>query len=471
MPITLLILLIAFGALVAAGVPLLLGFTAVIGALGLIKPLSHLYPVAQGEIEPVVLLVGFAVGVDYSMFYLRRKLEERRRGARQRVRAGTSRSDIGRAVLISGLTVMTAMAGMLVAGNAVFTSLAMGTMVVVAVAVIGSVTVLPGVMAKLGDSVEKGRVPVIARRRARAVRLAAGRAWSTGCCACPWSVGMLSAGVLLLARRTGAVDAHRRPGHCGLPSRSADHEHLRSIRERVPGRPMSATRGHEAPPTSLPPPSKVRSERCPAPPLPTRRDGQGRSSSSSAPTGSVAAVTISLAGNGTNDASDQALATLRTPGHPSHDRSGAGVSRPTSAGRQLPRSDFNRHDEARTFRSCSPSCSDWPSCSVLVMFRSLVIPLVTIVLNMLSVGAAYGVTVLIFQDGYLRSLIGAPDIGGVDRLDTALLVRSPVRPLDGLPRADPEPDPRGTRTGTADIEAVAEGITLYRRDHHERCRW
>jgi uncharacterized membrane protein YdfJ with MMPL/SSD domain len=72
LPITLLILLVAFGSLMAAGVPLLLGFTAVIGALGLIKPISHLYPVAQGQIEPVVLLVGLAVGVDYSMFYLRR---------------------------------------------------------------------------------------------------------------------------------------------------------------------------------------------------------------------------------------------------------------------------------------------------------------------------------------------------------------------------------------------------------------
>ena len=81
LPVTLLILLIAFGSLVAAGVPLLLGFTAVIGALGLIKPISHLYPVAQGQIEPVVLLVGLAVGVDYSMFYLRRKLEERHRVA------------------------------------------------------------------------------------------------------------------------------------------------------------------------------------------------------------------------------------------------------------------------------------------------------------------------------------------------------------------------------------------------------
>ena len=151
LPITLVILLIAFGALVAAGVPLLLGFTAVIAALGLIKPISHLVPVAQGQIEPVVLLVGLAVGVDYSMFYLRRKLEERRAGNDNTTALARAASTSGRAVLISGLTVMTAMAGLLMAGNSVFVSFGMGTMLVVAVAIVGSVTVLPAVMARLGD--------------------------------------------------------------------------------------------------------------------------------------------------------------------------------------------------------------------------------------------------------------------------------------------------------------------------------
>jgi uncharacterized membrane protein YdfJ with MMPL/SSD domain len=154
-------------ALVAAGIPLLLGLTAVLGTLGLIGPLSHLIPVSQGQIDSVVLLIGLAVGVDYSMFYLRRKLEERHRGrsndeAALEVAAATS----GRAVLISGLTVMTAMAGMFLTGNAVFTSFATATMLVVAVAIVGSMTVLPAVISKLGDKVEKARAPIIARRRA-----------------------------------------------------------------------------------------------------------------------------------------------------------------------------------------------------------------------------------------------------------------------------------------------------------------
>ncbi|HMK97841.1 MAG TPA: MMPL family transporter, partial [Acidimicrobiales bacterium] len=165
LPITLVILLVAFGALVAAGVPLLLGFTAVLAALGLIGPVSHLYPVAQGMVGPVVLLVGLAVGVDYSMFYLRRKLEERRAGHDGASALARAAATSGRAVLVSGLTVMTAMAGMLVAGNSVFVSFGIGTMLVVAAAMVGSVTVLPAVMAWLGDRVERGRVPLLSRRQ------------------------------------------------------------------------------------------------------------------------------------------------------------------------------------------------------------------------------------------------------------------------------------------------------------------
>ena len=186
LPITLIILLLAFGALVAAGVPLLLGMTAVLGALGLIAPLSHLIPVAQGQIAPVVLLIGLAVGVDYSMFYLRRKLEERRADHDNESTLARAASTSGRAVLISGLTVLTAMAGMFLAGNAVFTSLAMGTMVVVVVAVIGSLTVLPAVMSKLGDNIEKGHVPSSPGAGPK-VRLVGGDTSSTGCCGCQWS--------------------------------------------------------------------------------------------------------------------------------------------------------------------------------------------------------------------------------------------------------------------------------------------
>src|SRR6185503_2823183 len=165
LPITMLILIVAFGALVAAGVPLLLAITAVIGTLGLIGPISQIVPMEESA-NSVILLIGLAVGVDYSMFYLRRMMEERDAG-RSPEAALEFAAASGKAVLISGLTVMIAMAGMFLAGNAVFTSFAVGTMLVVAVAMLGSVTVLPAVLSKLGDNVEKGRIPVIAKLRHR----------------------------------------------------------------------------------------------------------------------------------------------------------------------------------------------------------------------------------------------------------------------------------------------------------------
>ena len=110
MPVTLVILVIAFGTLAAAGILLLLGVTAVLAALGLLGPMSQLIPVSSGQIDAVVALIGLAVGVDYSMFYLRRKLEERQAGLDNQTALARATATSGRAVLVSGLTVMTAMA-------------------------------------------------------------------------------------------------------------------------------------------------------------------------------------------------------------------------------------------------------------------------------------------------------------------------------------------------------------------------
>src|SRR5215211_28501 len=154
LPITLLILLLAFGALVAAGVPLLLAITAVGATLGLIGPISHLWAVDQ-SITSVVLLIGLAVGVDYSMFYLRREREERAAGRGEEAALEAAAATSGRAVLVSGFTVMIAMAGMYLAGAPAFLSFATGTIMVVAIAVVGSLTVLPAVLSKLGDRVNK----------------------------------------------------------------------------------------------------------------------------------------------------------------------------------------------------------------------------------------------------------------------------------------------------------------------------
>ena len=122
----------------------------------------------------MVLLIGLAVGVDYSLFYLRREREERAAGRDARAALEVAAATSGRAVLISGVTVIVAMAGMFISGDASFISFAEGTILVVAIAVFASLTVLPAMLAWLGDRVEKGRVPCSAAAGRQASR-ASGR--------------------------------------------------------------------------------------------------------------------------------------------------------------------------------------------------------------------------------------------------------------------------------------------------------
>ena len=165
LPLTLVILLLAFGALVAAGLPLLLGVTSVMATTGLVAAVSQFSPATE-NLSSVVVLVGLAVGVDYSLFYIRREREERRAGRDPEAALAAAAATSGRAVLVSGFTVMAAMAGMYFTGDNGFASMATGTILVVGVAMIGSLTVLPALLSKLGDRVDKGRIPFLGKRLA-----------------------------------------------------------------------------------------------------------------------------------------------------------------------------------------------------------------------------------------------------------------------------------------------------------------
>src|SRR5215212_8564358 len=223
LPITLLILLVAFGALVAAGLPLLLGATAVMGTIGLLGPISQLHALEESS-SSVVLLVGLAVGVDYVMFYLRREMEERDAGRSWDAALNAAAATSGRAVLVSGLTVMAAMAGMFLAGNAVFVSFGIGTILVVGVAMLGSLTVLPAMLSFLSRKgwTEKGRVPWVAKRRHKT--RGESKVWGAildRVLKRPL-VSVLVAGGLLLALTIPAFSMHTvNPGVAGLP-RSLD---------------------------------------------------------------------------------------------------------------------------------------------------------------------------------------------------------------------------------------------------------
>jgi RND superfamily putative drug exporter len=408
LPVTAIILVFAFGALVAAGIPLLLGATAVLGALGLVAPLSHLLPVNEGQIDAVIALIGLAVGVDYSMFYLRRKLEERRAGHDGNRALARAAATSGHAVLISGLTVLTAMAGMFLAGNAVFRGLAMGTMLVVAMAVLGSVTVLPAVLAKLGDHVERGRAPILARRRAQG----SSHAWG-------WVIDrvlrrpalavVLSAGLLLAAAmptlRMHTVD----PGMVGLPPNLPIMQTYARIQQAFAGGPIPATVVVQAKDVTAQPVRNAVVQMT----KDALATGQlaGPVTESISDDHTVAALTLSLAGNGTNRRSEKALTTLRGTVIPATTGRLPGVHAYVT-GTTASSQDFNT-----TMKAHLPFVFAFvlglAFVLLLVTFRSLVIPLKTIVLNLLSVAAAYGVVTLVFQDGWLRSRLGAQDVGGV----------------------------------------------------------
>ncbi len=166
-PLTLVILLIAFGAVVAAGVPLVLGLGSVAVAMGLTAAASQGIVSVDPNAQSLILLIGLAVGVDYALFIVRRAREERAQGAEVRDAIAIAGATAGRAVVISGLTVIVAMSGMLVAGG-LFTSLALGAMLVCLCAVVASATTLPALLAVLGDKVDAIRLPGTRKRWARA---------------------------------------------------------------------------------------------------------------------------------------------------------------------------------------------------------------------------------------------------------------------------------------------------------------
>ena len=162
LPVTLLLMLLAFGALIAAGVPVLIAGGSVAATMGIAAPISHLVP-AEPTVSSMIVLIGMAVGVDYALFYLKREREERAKGAGTIDAVAIAARTSGHAILVSGAAVMASLTGLLLAGGATFTSLATGAILVVAMAMISSITVLPALLVTLGRWVDRPRIPLLWR--------------------------------------------------------------------------------------------------------------------------------------------------------------------------------------------------------------------------------------------------------------------------------------------------------------------
>ena len=408
LPITLVILVLAFGALVAAGVPLLLALTAVAATMGMLGPISQLFPVDE-NIDSVILLVGLAVGVDYSLFYLRRARAERRAGRSNEAALEIAAATSGRAVLVSGLTVMIAMAGMFLTDNATFMSFAVGTIVVVGVAVLGSLTVLPAVISKLGDGVEKGRIPLIGR-----VRRSDGesRVWSAvldRVLRHPL-ISALAAGGVLVALAIPSLQMHTKDaGADVLPKDLAIVKTYDRIQAAFPGEPIPAVVVVRDDHVRRPEVARAIGE------LRSRAIDSGQMNDPFHVTfnerGDVAVITVPMVGSGTDDRSVEALGTLR------HDLIPATLGRVDGVdayvtGMTAGSEDFNNQMSGR-----APIVFAFVLglAFVLLMFtfRSIVIALKAILLNLLSVGAAYGVLVWVFQYGNAESLLDFQSNGGI----------------------------------------------------------
>jgi anti-anti-sigma factor len=409
LPITLVILVLAFGSLAAAGVPLLLAISAVAAALGLVGVFSQVVPVDQ-SISSVILLIGLAVGVDYSLFYLRREREERAAGLSEESSLQAAASTSGRAVLVSGLTVIIAMAGMYITGNATFISFATGTIIVVAIAVLGSLTVLPAVLSKLGDRVEWGRVPF--RRRMTRAEHGEGGVWSAivdRVLRRP-VISLVLATAALVVLAIPAFSLHTvNTGVNGIPKDLPIMQTYDRIQAAFPGEPLSAIVVVEAP--------NVESERMKTAiaRLGIRAGFTGDFhepvTTTVSPDKRVADVSIPIAGNGTDDRSVDALHKLRDDVIPF----AFGPVPDASAyvtGMTAQSVDFND-----LLKSRAPLVFVFvlglAFVLLLIVFRSIVIPLKAIALNLLSVGAAYGVLVYVFQYGHFEDLLGFESIGGI----------------------------------------------------------
>ena len=403
LPITLIILIVAFGALVAAGVPLLLAITAVIGTLGLVGPISQIVPMEESA-NSVILLIGLAVGVDYSMFYLRRKMEERDAGRSTEAALEFAAATSGKAVLVSGLTVLIAMAGMFLAGNAVFTSFAVGTMLVVAVAMIGSVTVLPAVLSKLGDNVEKGRVPYIGRLRHRNHGESRVWGWVIDRALARPVLSVIAAGGILVVLALPALHMKTlNPGTAGLPHDMPIMQTYERIQAAFPGGPLPALAVVQADDVTAPQVQKGIEE--------LQATASGPTNVTIAPDKSVAIVSLPLPGNGTDDRSNAALVHLRDTTIPQTIGKVAGTETNVT-GMTAGSKDFNDKMNSR-LPVVFAFVLGLAFLLLLVTFRSIVVPLKAIVLNLLSVAAAYGILTYVFQDGHFEDLLNFRSVGGI----------------------------------------------------------
>jgi uncharacterized membrane protein YdfJ with MMPL/SSD domain len=409
LPITLVILVLAFGALVAAVVPLVLGLTSVAAAMGALGIVSHV--AAEGTTTaPVVVLIGLAVGIDYSLFYIRRERAERRLGAGPEAALDASAATVGRAIVIAGTTVIIGLAGLLFTGNAVFISMALGAILVVAIAVLGSLTVLPATLALLGDKVDRGRL----RRRRRAGRGAGrtGRAWGAFARAITARprLSLALALVLLGGLAAPILSMHTaNPGLRDAPDNASIRVAQRAIDAAFPGANDTAqlvVSGHRLDS----PQAQARLRQLGLRGQRLTGNASGQVGVRVARDGDTALVDIPV-GTGPISTERHTVDTLRSTVAPATQRALPGATAQLTGGDA---SDVDFTDQMNTM---TPLVIGFVLALAFVLlvcsFRSPLLAVSVIGLNLASVGAAFGVLTLVFQHHWAQSLLHFQSFGAI----------------------------------------------------------
>jgi putative drug exporter of the RND superfamily len=438
LPITLLILVIAFGGLLIAGIPVALAMSAVIAAFGLTSVASQLLPVTDVT-QSVILLIGLAVGVDYSIFYIARQRQERARGAGEVDAIEIAAATSGRAVLVSGLTVMAAMSGMFLAGNGVFSGIALATILVVMTAIIGSLTVLPALLAPKSAGVLR-RVPGH-RPMGRGFRFA-GRGIAAPWAFVTWPFRTLqralrnrrgettiwqrilrpvlrhpvisvvaSVAILVALAIPGAgLKLGLAPADYGMAKSLPVMQAKAAIDKAFPGSPSPAVVVIEANDVTTPRVTRA---------IANFEQAALESGHAFRPftlnvskDHTVARLYVPIKGDGHNAAAVESMKVLRHSVVPSTLGASSGIEAQV-AGEAAGTEDFNQ-----VMRDRAPLVIGFvlllSFLLLLVTFRSLIVPIKAILLNLLSVGAAYGILVAVFQHHWAEGILRFKSDGAIE---------------------------------------------------------
>jgi putative drug exporter of the RND superfamily len=396
MLVALIVLVVVFGAIIAAFVPLVMAIFAIAVALGLVTVIGQLVQFNL-FVTNMITMIGLAVGIDYSLFIVSRFREERKKGFEKLDAIGAAGATANRAVFFSGMTVVLALLGMFIIPTTIFRALAAGAMLVTIAAIAASMTLLPAVLALLGDRINWPRLSN--RARVDTPYDPQGGVWdrlARGVMARPWAFligGVAVMGILgsfyFQLNKGSSTDINQLPD---VPSKAAFLTLQRDFA------------GGLADPVNIVVTGDVQSSEAQAAVQQLKEGIQGEGSFSNqvqvqpAQDGSAIEVSAFLKGSETQgEAAFDAIRTLRQDIVPAAFGSVVGTQAYVGGNSAIFLDFLHQTDSYQWIVLAFVLGLSF--ILLTVVFRSIVVPVKAILLNLLSVAAAYGAITLVFQNG------------------------------------------------------------------------